>query len=125
MIAVDTSSWIAYLGDADAPDVTLVDRALGDRQVCLPPVVLTELLRDPKLPKRVQSLFLSIPLLNLSDAYWQRAGALRARLISKRRKAALAGILIAQSCIDHGVALVTRDSDFRSLAQVSALRLLV
>ena len=28
MIAVDTSSWIAYLGGANAPDVALVDRAL-------------------------------------------------------------------------------------------------
>ena len=124
MIAVDTSSWIAYLGGVHAPDVTLVDRALADRQVCLPPVVLTELLSDPKLPKRVQSLFLSIPLLDLTDAYWQRAGALRAKLISKRRKAALADILIAQSCIDHGVALLTRDSDFRNLARLSALKLL-
>jgi predicted nucleic acid-binding protein len=124
MIAVDTSSWIAYLGGDDAPDVKLVDRALDERQVCLPPVVLTELLSDPKLPKRAQALFLEVPLLDLSDAYWERAGALRAKLISKRRKAPLADILIAQSCIDHGVALVTRDSDFRGLAQVSALKVL-
>lgn len=124
MIAIDTSSWIAYLGDDDARDAALVDRALGDRQVCLAPVVLMELLSDPKLPSRVQALFLSIPLLDVSDGYWQRAGALRAKLLAKQRKAALADVLIAQSCIDNDVALVTRDADFRSLAKVSALKLI-
>ena len=102
----------------------LVDRALGGRQVFPPPVVLTELLSDPKLPKRVQALFLSIPLLDVSDGYWQRAGALRAKLLAKQRKAALADDLIAQSCIDNDVVLVTRDTDFRSLAKVSALKLI-
>jgi len=62
--------------------------------------------------------------LDVSDGYWQRAGALRAKLLAKQRKAALADVLIAQSCIDNDVVLVTRDTDFRSLAKVSALKLI-
>lgn len=124
MIAIDTSSWIAYLEGDDARGALLVDRALGDRQVCLPPVVLTELLSDPKLPKRAQALSRSIPLLDVSDGYWQRAGALQAKLLGKQRKPARADVLIAQSCIDNHVALVTRDTDFRALAKASALKLI-
>jgi hypothetical protein len=47
VIAVDTSSWIAFLSGDDGPDVVLVERALAERQVSMPPVILTELLNDP------------------------------------------------------------------------------
>ena len=50
MIAVDSSSWIAYLAGASGPDVAA---ALAERRACLPPVVFTELLGDPKLPRAV------------------------------------------------------------------------
>jgi predicted nucleic acid-binding protein len=123
VIAIDTSSWIAFFGRGDGADAVIVDRALADHQACLPPVVLTELLSDPKLSRRLRALLLALPTLAVIDGYWERAGLLRAKVISKRRRAPLADTLIAQSCIDHGVALLSRDADFRSLASVSGLRL--
>ena len=124
MIAIDTSSWIAYLSGAEGADVAIVERLLTDRQVCLPPVVLTELLSDPQLPRRVEVLFRSLPLLPVTDGHWERAGGLRAKLIGRRRRARLADALIAQSCLDHDVALVTRDADFRLFSRVARLKLL-
>jgi predicted nucleic acid-binding protein len=47
---------------------------------------------------------------------------LRAGVIAKGHKAKLADTLIAQSCLDHGVALVTRDPDFARFA-AAGLRL--
>lgn len=123
MIAVDTSSLIAYLSGARGPDVDSVDAALADNQVCLPPVVLTELLSDPKLPERVASLLGQIPLLPVTDGYWDRAGTLRSKLIARKRRARLADTLIAQSCLDHDVALITRDADFRHFAQIGSLKI--
>jgi len=67
MIAIDTSSWIAFLSGARGPDLGLVERALADHQACLPPVVLSELVSDPELPRRVQALFLELPLLPVLD----------------------------------------------------------
>ena len=130
MIAIDTSSWIAFLSSemgASAPgrDVALVDKALADRQACVPPVVLTELFSDPKLAKAVAASFLRLPVLAVTEGYWERAGALRAKLLLSKRRARLADTLIAQSCIDHGVALVTRDSDFRYFAKYGRLKLAV
>lgn len=124
MIAVDTSSWIAFLGGAAGLDTPLIERALADRQVCMPPVVLTELLSDPRLPARVERLLGQVPVLDLLDGYWQRAGVLRARVVLLRRRAPLADALIAQSCIDHDVALVTRDADFATFARAGGLRIL-
>jgi hypothetical protein len=124
VIAVDTSSWIAFLSGAGGADVALVERLLADRQACLPPVVLSELLSDPELPLRVETLFRSLPLLPVTDGYWERAGGLRAKLIARRRRARLADTLVAQSCLDHEVPLVTRDTDFRHFARVARLKLL-
>jgi hypothetical protein len=64
-------------------------------------------------------------MIEIEAGYWQRAGALRAKVLAKRRKARLGDALIAQSCIDRGVPLLTRDRDFRSFAQSADLNLLV
>jgi predicted nucleic acid-binding protein len=87
-------------------------------------VVLTEVLSDPKLPKRVADLIGALPLLELSDGYWHRAGALRSRVLAAGRRARLADTLIAQSCLDHDVGLVSSDRDFRHFARAGGLRLL-
>jgi predicted nucleic acid-binding protein len=75
-------------------------------------------------PKGVAALFRQIPLLTVTEGYWDRAGSLRGRLLERGRRAPLADALIAQSCLDHGVPLVTRDADFRHISRVAALRLL-
>lgn len=125
MIAIDTSSWIAFFSDGEATgdDTALVESALADRQACLPPVVLTELLSDPALPAAVASLLVQLPLLESGPGFWERAARLRPKLIARGKRARLADTLIAQSCLDHGVRLVTRDADFRHFAQLAGLRL--
>lgn len=125
MIAADTSTWIAYLEGGWGRDVELLDRALGDRQVLMIPAVLAELLSDPKLPASVAKTLAEIPLIGIQPGYWERAGALRAKVLARRRKARLGDALIAQSCIDRGVSLVTRDRDFRAFAGAAGLDLVV
>jgi hypothetical protein len=124
VIAVDTSSWIAFLSGDRGPDVDFVERLLAERHACLPPVVLTELLSDPRLPERVAGLLGELPRLALKEGYWERAGALRAKAIAARRRAPLADALIAQCCLDHRVRLVTRDSDFRHFVKLGGLEVL-
>lgn len=125
MIAADTSTWVVFLEGADGDDVDLLDRALQDRQVLMAPVVLTELLSDPKLNSAVSESLLQLPLIEIADGYWQRAGELRARVLAKRRKARLGDALIAQSCVDRGIPLLTRDRDFRAFADAADLDLVI
>ena len=125
MIAVDTSTWIAFLGGEAGEDSELLDRALQDRQVLMVPVVLTEILSDPNLAGEVAGDLAELPLLELRPSYWQRAGQLRARVLAKRRKARLGDALIAQSCVDHGIPLLTRDRDFRAFADAAGLNLVI
>lgn len=123
MIAADTSTWVAFLEGRAGDDVLTLDQSLEARQVVMPPVVLIELLSDPKLPFSVAKSLLDIPLLETHAGYWQRAGGLRAKVLSRGRRARLGDALIAQSCVDGGVRLITRDRDFRRFAEAAGLDL--
>ena len=123
MIALDTSSTIAFLSGERGRDVTALEAALKLRQGVFPPVVVTELLSDPLVRPDLAALIRAVPRLEVLDGYWERAGQLRARLLRRGLKARLADTLIAQSCLDHEVALLTRDRDFRNFANHAGLSL--
>jgi len=125
MIAADTSTWISFLQGDAGEDISLLDRALEDRQVVMVPAVLTELLSDPKLASGVAEILADVPMIDLDPGYWQRAGLLRAKVLAKRRKARLGDALIAQTCLDRGVPLLTRDGDFRAFAAAAGLDLVL
>ena len=124
MIAADTSTWVAYLQGEAGEDVRLLDETLQNRQLVMVPIVLTELFSDPKLPANVAKLLGEIPQLEIETGFWERAGVLRANVLAKRRKARLGDALIAQSCLDRGAALITRDKDFEVFAQGTGLKIL-
>jgi predicted nucleic acid-binding protein len=123
MIAADTSTWVAFLEGERGQDAELLDQALKDRQVVMVPVVLTELLSDPKLPSSVAETLSEVPMIEIEPGYWQRAGALRARVLAKRRKARLGDALIAQTCVDGDIPLLTRDRDFLAFVEAAGLNL--
>jgi len=125
MIAAETSTWIAFLEGSEGQDARLLDRALADRQVLMVPVVLTELLSDPKLPSEVAKTLSEVPMIEIEPGYWQRAGGLRAKAMTKGRKARLGDVLIAQTCIDRGILLLTRDHDFRTFTDAAGLELVL
>ena len=123
MIAADSSSLIAYLQGDGGKDVDLVVAALDRADLCLPPVVITELLSDPKIQGMLAAPLTACATLDILPGFWERAGRTRAILVAKKLKANVPDVLIAQSSIDHDVALITRDPDFRHLAKYGGLRL--
>ena len=125
MIAADTSTWVAFLESGAGYDTESLDRGLEGRQVVMVPVVLTELLSDPGLPPEVSEMLLQIPQMEIRPGFWQRAGMLRAGVLAKHRKARLGDALIAQSCVDARVALLTRDRDFRAFVEAAQLDLVL
>ena len=109
MTALDTSSLVAYLAGERATDTDAADAAIAHRAAVLPPAVLTELLSVPDLDASLRATLLELPLLPVIDGYWERAGLLRGRIRARGFKARLADALIAQSCLDHHVGLITRE----------------
>ena len=125
MIVADSSTWIAFIAGESGEDVELLRKGLQNSQVLMAPVVLTELFSDPNLPKDVEETLLGIPLVETQAGFWQRAGLLRAKVLSKKRRARLGDSLLAQSCIDDGLSLLTRDRDFQSFAETAGLALVI
>jgi predicted nucleic acid-binding protein len=125
VIAADTNTWIAFLEGHEGPDTQLLDQALADRQVLMVPAVLTELLSDPKPSQDIRPLLTGVPLIEIRPGYWERAGALRAKALGKGRRARLGDALIAQTCIDRGISLITRDRDFRTFTEAAGLQVVL
>lgn len=122
MIATDTSSLAAYLKGESGPDIDLLDAAIANGQLRLPPVVVTEILSDKNSSGLLAAILPDILTLDLLDGFWARAGKSRQLLQQHGLKAKIADALIAQSCIDHDVALITRDGDFRHFANHCGLK---
>ena len=123
MIAADTSALSAYVAGQPGADVAHIAEALTAGQLRLSPVVLTELLSDPSASRVLGPIISEIEILEITDGYWRRAGETRRVLKARGLKAKVADALIAQSCIDHKVALITRDKDFRHFAKYCGLKL--
>ena len=123
MIATDTSSLVAFLQGAAGADIETLGVVATAGQLVLPPLVLTEILTDRVSAKLLESSLANLQLLSITDGYWQRAGLSRQTLRLLGLKAKIGDALIAQSCIDHGVALITRDADFRHFAAHCGLKL--
>ena len=102
-------------------DLEILDAALCREAVAMAPVVLAELLSDPSLPQDTEMNLLSIKLLEPVAGFWQRAGKLRAAMRMRGYRPKLADTLIAQTCIDHRVPLLTRDRDFRAFGKHAGL----
>ena len=124
MICVDTSSMISYLQGLDGIDVMLIDHALLDQVAVFSPVTITELLSAPNLSSHLCETILAIPMLPVQEGFWERAGLLRAKILAKGSKAKLADTLIAQTCLDHQIPLITRDQDFQIFKRIAKLKLL-
>ena len=124
MIAVDSSSLIAWFRGEDGPDLLLLDQALDRGLVVLPPVVVTEVLSDPALDEETVRVVRALSVLEVQPGFWERTARIRALILALGLRARLADSLIAQSCLDHGVPLITRDRDFRHFADHTDLVLL-
>lgn len=123
MVALDTSALIEFLDGTNNSVADKVQTCLIECKACLPPIVLSEILSDPKLNEHARTVIRDIPLLEIKDLYWERVGLTRATLISKGLKARIADTMIAQVCIDNDVPLITNDDDFRHFNKFFGLRL--
>jgi predicted nucleic acid-binding protein len=122
VIAVDTSSLVAFLSGATGVDVDRIQVLAENDSLLLPPPVVSELLSKPR-GAEAYGLIGEPKLIEITQGYWERTGVNRALLLSKGLKAKLADALIAQSCIDADLPLLTRDADYRHFARWCGLKL--
>ena len=123
IVAVDSSAIAAALDGMRDRSLTLLRQALREKRAHVSPVVITELTSNPRISEGARDLFALLPRLTFHNGYWERAGLLRAGLLALKVRAFIPDVLIAQSCIDHDIPLITYDRDFRHFER-AGLRLL-
>lgn len=121
MVAVDTSTLIAFLEGESGADVAAFIKHLKKSDVFLPQPVVSEILSDATLASSTLVPILALPRLLVEIGFWERAGLSRSKVLAREGKARLADTLIAQSCIDHRCALITRDGDFKNFKRYCGL----
>lgn len=118
MIAADTSAWLDFSrGQNTAPAVRL-EASLAEGNLVMPLPVLFEILSGPGLTAEAARFIRALPRLETASGFWERAGELRAAVLRKGLRARSMDCLIAQSCIDHDVALIAADQDFRHFSRL-------
>jgi len=113
MIAADTSAWIDYSKGTESRGAKQLEMALSHGNLVMPLPVVFEILSGTGLTKGAEGAIQQLPQLEILPGYWQRAGTARRNLLQKGFKARAMDCLIAQACMDHDIALIAADSDFR------------
>lgn len=117
MIAADSSVWIDFFKGVAKPHCEKLESNLASGAVVIPMPVLFEILSSTELKPETEALIKQLPCLEPFTGYWVRAGELRRKLLRKGLKARSIDCLIAQNCIDHEVAIISGDQDFRHFMQ--------
>ena len=86
MIAVDSSTLVAFFAGDMGRDTDWLDQALALQQAVLPPVVLTEVLSAPGLDRETATLLRGLPVLDIRSGFWERAAETRARILARRTR---------------------------------------
>jgi predicted nucleic acid-binding protein len=115
-LVIDTSSWISFLAGGGS---ALVQQALDERRVHLPPIVAAELLSgrlSARERRALASLLDDLPLVPADRAHWYRVGRLRASLGQRGLAVSTPDAHVAQCALDLDAELLTEDRIFSKLA---------
>ena len=126
---VDTSVWIDFFNAHDSREAQLLAALIADGEpIQIPGIVLVELLsglRGDAEAARIAHLleaFDELPEANRGDCL-EAARIFRACRSRGRTIRSNVDCLIAQGCLRHDLVLLTKDRDFRAIAECTDLRL--
>jgi hypothetical protein len=126
-VLVDSSAWIAFFRERNAPVGAVVDRLLEEERGAVVPVVRAEILQGARSSaelERLGRLFDALELLPDPPDLWQQV----ARLGFDLRRGGVDGVgvpdlLVAAAALAHDVPVLTLDRDFRRIGGIVPLRL--
>jgi predicted nucleic acid-binding protein len=122
-LVVDTSSWVSYLAGRGS---ALVEPALEDGRLHVPPVVAAELLSghlSPRQRRDLQALLDDLPLVAAGRDHWYRVGRLRSSLRVRGLTVSTPDAHVAQCALDLDATVLSEDRIFSRIAQHAALRI--
>jgi predicted nucleic acid-binding protein len=125
-ILIDTSVWIEYFRNQSAVLVDLVAQAANSREICVPRVVLAELMQGAKSEKElavIEKFMGAFTILDQTEQTWLKAGRLSYELKRKGKNMNLTDCYIAVLALDNDCALLTMDKHFKDISRHTGLEL--
>ena len=114
---IDTSAWIDFFrGEPKA--VRRVDVLLQSDSARLCGPVYAEILSGARNKAEQQELklhLLAVPRIEIQEPAWERTADVRFALARMGRQSSLLDVMIAQTAVDWGARLLTRDQDFERM----------
>lgn len=123
IVTADTSAMVDYLKGIDSKETRLIEELFNSGNVMLPPMVISELLSSNGLTKNQIDNLRVISTFEIKRDYWVRVGFSRAKILSKKLKARMLDVQIAQICIDYDAEIIVKDSDFRHFKKYLGLKI--
>lgn len=126
-VLVDTSVWVDYFRGNTPLVSEKMDRLLSEAVVCVPKIVLAELLQGAKSDREVSAIedFLeAFTIIDQGPDTWIKAGRLSRRLKSRGKTIHLTDCYIAVIAEESRCALLTLDEHSREISKLLPLRLL-
>jgi len=125
---VDTTVWADYFNGVESRHSGRLDRALAEEEdVAILPLIIAEVLQGFRTETgflKAKDLLLGLPVLVPSLECHVEAARLFRRL--RGRGITVRGTIdciIAQTCLEHDAELLSRDTDFRRIADNTKLKL--
>ncbi len=120
-ILIDTSVWIEYFQNKSSTITEKVDRILDEDKVCVPKIVIAELMRGAKSTKELSIIGDFIEAFNVidkSEDTWIKAGRLSYNLKKKGKKIHLLDCYIAVIAQENGCKIFTLNRHFQDIKKI-------
>lgn len=130
MILVDTSVWIDFLNGANSKERHTLHRLIEDEEdISLTEIVLTEILqgiKDDENFKRVKDFLLEFPIHKPkgTETYLKAAEIYRDCRKKGKTIRKTVDCIIATICLENGLTLFHKDSDFDVMEECAGLKVL-
>jgi predicted nucleic acid-binding protein len=118
-ILIDTSVWIDYFRNQSAVFVDFVAEIVKNHEICVPRIVLAELMQGAKSEKElsvIEDFMEAFTIVDQTDQTWVNAGRLAYELRKKKRKNVnLTDCYIAVVAKENNCAVFTLDRHFKDI----------
>jgi predicted nucleic acid-binding protein len=124
---VDTSVWVSYFRGGSPIISEKVDRLLAGDGVCVPKIVLAELVQGAKSEREISTIedfFDAFTILDQSPETWLKAGRLSRELKMREKTIHLLDCYIAVIAKENACAILTLDDHFKEIQKVMPLTLI-
>jgi hypothetical protein len=125
-ILIDTSIWIEYFRDKSSPIAEILDRILAEDEVCVPKIVMAELIRGAKSEKEVsiiEDFFDAFHIIDQKEESWIKAGKLSYKLKKKGENIHLFDCYIAIIAQENSCTVFTLNRHFKEIQKIMDISL--